>query len=189
MARTPSNMIPLGTKAPGFSLPEPLTGKMRTLNELKSDKATVIIFMCNHCPFVIHIIDVLAKVCDSYLEKGIRFVAISSNDVDNYPDDSPEKMADFTKKHQFNVPYLYDESQEVAKAYQAACTPDLYVFDGDLSLIYRGQFDDSRPGNAIPPSGDSLTCVLDAVLNKKPIPSVQKPSIGCNIKWLATALS
>jgi len=184
MAKTPSNMIPLGTQAPDFTLPEPATGKELRLLDIKSKKATVIMFICNHCPFVLHIIDTLADVANTYQEKGIKFVAINSNDVTHYPDDSPENMISFAKAHHLNFPYLFDESQCVAKAYDAACTPDFYVFDNLLHLVYRGQFDESTPGNEIPTTGNSLKRALDAILSGDKVNELQKPSVGCNIKWI-----
>ncbi|MBY0462781.1 MAG: thioredoxin family protein [Alphaproteobacteria bacterium] len=183
MALTPSNMLPLGTQAPDFKLLDVVDNKEKSLKTLSSSTATVIMFICNHCPFVKHIQKELVKLANDYLSKGIAFVAISSNDVENYPDDSPQKMKEVAAEFHYSFPYLYDETQNVAKAYQAACTPDFYVFDGNLKCIYRGQLDDSRPGNDIPVTGKDLRGVLDCVLSKKPIPQDQKPSIGCNIKW------
>lgn len=183
MALTPSNMMPLGTAAPDFTLLDTISGKKMTLSELKSDTGTVVMFICNHCPYVIHIETALVDFAKSYQAKGINFIAISSNDVDNYPDDSPEKMQHNAERLGFTFPYLYDESQEVAKAYDAACTPDFYIFDSDLKCVYRGQFDDSRPGNDATVDGASLGTALDALLAGQPIPEEQKPSMGCNIKW------
>lgn len=183
MARTPSNMVPIGMQAPDFELKNTLDGKVYTLDQLKSDKATLVIFMCNHCPFVIHILDELVKFAKEYSEKGLSIIAISSNDVENYPQDSPEKMAELAQKKEFNFPYLYDETQEVAKAYDAACTPDFYLFDANLKLSYRGQFDDSRPETTIPVTGKDLRDASDLVLEGKIVEFEQKPSIGCNIKW------
>ena len=183
MAKTPSNMVPLGTQAPDFNLIDTVSGKSLRLLDLKSKTATVIMFICNHCPFVIHIIDELVKTAKYYHDKDINFIAISSNDIENYPDDSPELMTAFAQKHNFNFPYLYDEEQEVAKAYDAACTPDFYVFDHLLHLVYRGQFDGATPGNDIPVTGESLNHALDNILAGKKISDLQKPSLGCNIKW------
>ncbi|WP_338356292.1 thioredoxin family protein [Yeosuana marina] len=183
MANTPSNMIPLGTKAPDFSLLDTISGSVLTLNKLKGAKGTVIMFICNHCPFVIHINAQLVKIANSYIEKGIQFIAISSNDEINYPQDGPDKMKIHAKTEHYPFPYLYDETQQVAKAYDAACTPDLYLFDSDLKLIYRGQLDDSRPGNNIPVTGHDLRHALDCLIENKENTSPQKPSIGCNIKW------
>jgi len=181
MAMTPSNMIPLGTIAPDFNLLDTVSGEFLSLNNLKSDTATVIMFICNHCPFVHHIQSELVKVTEEY--STIQFIAISSNDVEHYPDDSPDKMTIEAQRLGYGFPYLYDETQEVAKKYQAACTPDFYIFDKALKCVYRGQFDDSRPGNDIPVTGDDIRNALDNILNNQPINSNQKPSVGCNIKW------
>jgi len=183
MARTESNMMPLGTKAPSFNLWDTKSGKIKNLKSLKGLKATVIMFICNHCPFVIHVNDELVNVANAYQDKGVRFIAISSNDVVNYPQDSPKLMKARALELKYPFPYLYDETQEVAKAYDAACTPDIYVFDKELKLVYRGQLDDSRPGNGIPVTGKDLRVALDAILAKKNVDQIQKPSIGCNIKW------
>lgn len=183
MAATESNMMPLGTKAPYFNLPDTISGESKTLQDLKSDKATVIMFICNHCPFVKHVQTGLVKLANDYLPKGISFAAISSNDVKNYPDDSPERMKEAAKQFSYPFPYLYDESQDIAQAYGAACTPDFYIFDKDLKCVYRGQMDDSRPSNDIPVTGEDLRAALDAILAGKPVSLDQKPSIGCNIKW------
>ncbi|WP_067150635.1 thioredoxin family protein [Pseudotamlana agarivorans] len=183
MANTPSNMLPLGTKAPFFQLPDTVSGNTLNLNDLKGKNGTVILFICNHCPFVIHINKTLVDIANAYAEKGIAFIAISSNDAANYPQDGPEKMCIHAEKEDYPFPYLYDESQAVAKAYDAACTPDLYVFDKNLSLVYRGQLDDSRPGNGKPVTGADLKLALDCLLSGKENEAIQKPSIGCNIKW------
>lgn len=183
MAATPSTMLPLGTQAPDFTLPDTLSGEILSLSELKSDKATVIMFICNHCPYVIHIKDEMANLAKDYGQKGVSFIAISSNDVENYPQDSPELMTKWINDLGTPFPYLYDETQEVAKAYQAACTPDLFVFDGNLKCAYRGQFDDSRPKNEKPVTGKDLRKALDEILEGKPVSFDQIPSIGCNIKW------
>ncbi|MCZ7602739.1 MAG: thioredoxin family protein [Melioribacteraceae bacterium] len=183
MAATPSAMVELGTKAPGFNLPDTISGKQISLDEIKSDKATVVMFICNHCPYVIHIIEKLSEVIKEYQKKGISFVAISSNDVQNYPQDSPDKMKEFAEEFNFSFPYLYDETQEVAKAYQAECTPDIFVFDKELKLVYRGQFDDSRPSKDTQVTGKDLTAALDAILEGKHVSEKQIPSVGCNIKW------
>lgn len=183
MAATPSSMVEPGTAAPDFNLPDTVTGKNISPAELKSEKATVIIFICNHCPYVVHIKDALAKVANDYIPRGISFVAISSNDVVNYPEDSPAKMKEFALKNKFAFPYLYDESQDVARAYHAECTPDIFVYDNDLKLVYRGQFDDSRPGNSAPVTGKDIRAALDNILAGIPVDANQKPSIGCNIKW------
>ncbi|MDA0193655.1 MAG: thioredoxin family protein [Bacteroidetes bacterium] len=183
MAATPSNMLPLGTKAPDFNLPDTVSGKNIGLETIKSSKGTVIMFICNHCPFVLHVQKEIVKISQEYHDKGFSFVAISSNDVQNYPQDSPEKMKQHAKTHDFNFPYLYDESQYIAKAYQAACTPDFYVFDANLKLYYRGRMDESTPGNSIPVTGHDLRLALDALNEGHPSPTDQSPSIGCNIKW------
>jgi len=186
MARTPSNMIPLETKAPNFKLFDTITQKKLSLNDFKGTQGTVIMFICNHCPFVIHVNKELVSVANDYSKKGIGFIAISSNDVVNYPQDSPEKMQIHAKENKYPFPYLYDESQEVAKAYDAACTPDIYVFNETLNLVYRGQLDDSRPGNGLPVTGKDLRYALDCLLEKRENTEPQKPSIGCNIKWKNT---
>lgn len=185
MARTPSNMLPLGTKAPDFSLFDTVSGKTQSLSELKGEKGTVVMFICNHCPFVVHVNPELSKLGKTYQEKGIGFIAISSNDVENYPQDAPHLMTQVAKDEGYTFPYLYDETQEVAKAYDAACTPDFYLFDADLSLVYRGQLDDSRPGNGLPLTGNDLRNAMNALLQGGTIAEDQKPSIGCNIKWVA----
>lgn len=182
MVAVNSTMLPLGTQAPDFRLPD-TTGKMVSLKDLKGKPALLVIFMCNHCPYVKHIRSGLAQLARDYLQRGIAMVGISSNDVANYPADSPAKMAEEAKAAGYLFPYLYDESQDVAKAYRAACTPDIYLFDQDQRLAYRGQLDDSRPGSNIPVTGKDLRAALDAVLAKKDISPQQKPSIGCNIKW------
>lgn len=183
MALTPSRMLPLGTKAPAFELIDSISGKKMSLEELKSPIATVIMFICNHCPFVKHIQTQLVELVKKYQAKNISFIAINSNDVDAYPEDAPEKMREIAKKFDFTFPYLFDETQQVAKAYEAACTPDFYIFDRDLKCVYRGQFDDSRPGNAIPVTGNSLQAALENILAGKAVDPNQKPSMGCNIKW------
>lgn len=183
MAATPTKQIPLGFIAPEFTLPDVVSGKMVSLSELKSDVATVVVFICNHCPFVVHIIEELVKVGKEYIPRGVSFVMINSNDVEKYPEDSPEMMVEFAKRYDFPFPYLFDETQEVARAYQAACTPDFNVFDKHMRCVYRGQFDDSRPGNFFPVTGKDLRRVLDCLLAGEPVPSDQKPSIGCSIKW------
>ena len=183
MAQTPSVMVELGTNAPHFNLPDTISGKQIDLNQIKSDKATVIMFICNHCPYVKHVNVELVKLANDYIPKGISFVAISSNDVVNYPDDSPEKMKEAAQTLGYPFPYLYDETQEVAKAYDAACTPDFYIYDKDLKLVYRGQLDDSRPKTDIPVTGKDIRQALDNILEGKEVSEDQKPSIGCNIKW------
>ncbi|MAZ27198.1 MAG: thioredoxin family protein [Cytophagaceae bacterium] len=183
MARTPSNMIPLGTKAPHFNLLDTVTKKFVSLEDIQGERGTVIMFICNHCPFVKHVNDEMVRVANDYRVLGFGFVAISSNDVENYPQDGPELMWQNARKYNFTFPYLYDESQAVAKDYDAACTPDFYLFDDALQLVYRGQLDDSRPGNGIPVNGRDLREALDNVLNSRPQNNIQKPSIGCGIKW------
>jgi len=183
MAETLSKMIPLGSKAPDFSLQDTISGKMNSLNDIKGDKALVVMFICNHCPFVIHVIEGLVSIPLDYKDKSISFIAISSNDIISHPQDSPENMKKFAERYKFSFPYLYDSSQDIAKAYSAACTPDFFIFDGELSLKYRGQMDDSRPGNNLPVTGKNIRDALDNILNGKPVDPVQKPSIGCNIKW------
>jgi len=182
MAETPSTMLALGTKAPQFRLPDP-HGKWVSLDDFKDAPALLVVFMCNHCPYVKHIRSKLAEVAKEYQAKGVGVVGINSNDVANYPDDRPEKMAEEIKQVGYTFPYLYDESQEVAKAYRAACTPDFYLFDRDRRLVYRGQFDDSRPGSGRPVTGADLRAALEAVLAGRPGPANQRPSLGCNIKW------
>ena len=183
MARTPSNMIPLGTVAPSFKLEDTVSGKNLSLQEIKGEKGTVIMFICNHCPFVKHVNGGIVEMAKEYESKGIGFIAISSNDVDHYPEDAPDLMKKTAEIEDYTFPYLYDASQEVATAYDAACTPDFYLFNAQLSLVYRGQLDDSRPGNGIPVTGKDLKEAIDALLEGSEISSVQKPSIGCNIKW------
>ncbi|MBQ0735972.1 thioredoxin family protein [Aquimarina celericrescens] len=183
MARTLSNMLPLGTVAPEFTLIDTITKNKVSLKDVKGERGTVIMFICNHCPFVIHTNEEIVRVANDYRAQGFSFVAISSNDVEKYPQDSPEKMWKTAQKNKYTFPYLYDETQDVAKAYDAACTPDFYLFDAELKLIYRGQLDDSRPGNGIPVNGRDLRQALDAVLRNTTVSVDQKPSIGCNIKW------
>lgn len=183
MAQTPSNMLPLGTVAPDFKLLNVVEDTFISLSELKGEKATVIMFICNHCPFVKHLNAAISKTARAYANKGVNFIAISSNDVENYPQDAPELMKVLVKNEDFIFPYLYDKSQEVAKAYDAACTPDFYVFNKNLILVYRGQFDDSRPGNNIPVTGKDLIAAIEAIINNEVVNTNQKPSIGCNIKW------
>ena len=182
MVAVNSTMLPLGTKAPDFELPD-TNGKMVSLADFKNARALLVIFMCNHCPYVKHIRAGLAQLARDYISKGAAVVGISSNDAENYPQDSPKKMAEEANSAGYIFPYLYDETQEVAKAYRAACTPDIYLFDGEQRLAYRGQFDDSRPGSNIPVTGKDVGAALDALLAGKPAPPNQKASIGCNIKW------
>ena len=183
MALTESNEFTIGTKAPSFNLINTVNDTFVSLDEIKGNKATVIMFTCNHCPFVIHINSELVKMANEYQQKGIRFIAISSNDVENYPQDAPLLMKQLAKEEKYPFPYLYDETQEVAKAYDAACTPDFYVFNADLKSVYHGQLDNSRPGNGIPVTGSDLRSSLDNLLENKAALENQKPSMGCGIKW------
>lgn len=176
-------MIPLGSEAPDFRLPDVVSGSELSLGDLKSDVATVLMFICNHCPYVKHLQYGLVEVADEYIPKGVSFVAINSNDVENYPDDSPEKMKEVAEEKGYKFPYLFDETQEVAKAYDAACTPDFFVYDRDLKCVYRGQFDDSRPGNGKPVTGKDMRMALDSIVAGEAVDWEQIPSIGCNIKW------
>ncbi len=184
MARTPSNMLDLGTIAPEFYLKDTKSNtEWFSFADLKGEKGTLVFFICNHCPFVHHVLDEIIRIANDYRVQGIGIIAISSNDVVNYPQDSPELMTEFAFENNFEFPYLYDEKQEVAKAYDAACTPDFYLFDKQDKLVYRGQLDDTRPGNGIPLSGSDLRGAIDGVLYNRSINPNQKPSIGCNIKW------
>ena len=183
MARTPTTQIPLGFKAPNFNLPDVISDKNISLTDISMKKGLVVMFICNHCPYVIHVMDEIINLANEYLYKGIGFVAISSNDVINYPDDSPSKMKILANEKKFPFPYLYDETQKVAKAYDAACTPDFSVFDKSKNCVYRGQMDDSRPKNDSPNNGKDLRKVLNYLLEDKQIDFEQKPSLGCNIKW------
>ncbi|HMB04331.1 MAG TPA: thioredoxin family protein [Isosphaeraceae bacterium] len=184
MALTASTMLPLGSQAPDFRLPD-TDGNLVSLGDFRDAPALLVIFLCNHCPYVKHVRHELAKLTREYRDKGVASVGISSNDVASYPDDRPELMAREKAEVGYPFPYLYDETQEVAKAYQAACTPDFYVFDRDRKLVYRGQMDGSRPGNDLPVTGSDLRAALDAVLAGRPVAEVQRPSMGCNIKWKA----
>ncbi len=183
MALTPTKQIELGFSAPAFSLPDVISGKHKTYQDIKGSKGTLVMFICNHCPYVKHVIKELVTIGNEYLPKGIGIVAINSNDVKNYPDDSPEKMIEFSRQHGFPFSYLFDESQDVARAYDAACTPDYNLFDADDKCVYRGQLDSSRPGNDKPVNGEDLRRALDQVLKAEPVPEKQTPSTGCNIKW------
>jgi len=180
-------MLELGTPAPDFRLPEPLTGTEVGLSDLKGDKGLLVVFMCNHCPYVKHIQRELAAVIKEYQAKGIAAVGISSNDVSTHPDDAPDKMAEEAQRLGYTFPYLYDETQETAKAYHAACTPDFFLFDAQRRPAYRGQFDDSRPGNDRPVTGTDLRAALDALVAGKAVDTDQIPSMGCNIKWKSGA--
>jgi len=183
MALTPSNMLPLGTQSPAFSLPDTVSGETLSLSQIHGKEGTVVMFICNHCPFVKHVFTGIVDLANDYSDKGFSFVAISSNDIENYPDDAPDLMTKVATEQGFPFPYLYDKTQEVARAYDAACTPDFYIFDKNKSLVYRGQLDDSRPENGIPVTGKDMRSTLEAMCNGKKITSTQKPSIGCNIKW------
>jgi len=186
MVRTPSTMLPLGTPAPDFALPD-VDGKTVKLADFKGSAGLLVVFMCNHCPFVIHLADALAAFGEEYQAKGLAVVGISANDADKYPADSHDKMALEAEARGYTFPYLYDETQDVAKAYRAACTPDFFLFDADHKLVYRGQFDSSRPDSGVKPTGDDLRAACDAVLAGKKPSEKQLPSIGCNIKWKAGA--
>ncbi len=182
MARTPSTMLELGTQAPAFTLPEPASGYSVSLSDYNG-QPVLIAFICNHCPYVVLIKEEFAKFAEEYRAKGLNVVAISANDVESYPDDSPEKMISFGRENNFNFPYLYDETQETAKNYRAACTPDFFMFDGNHQLFYRGQFDDARPNSGITVSGKDMRQAAEALLNGKASPENQQASLGCNIKW------
>ncbi len=182
MVRTASTMLPLGTKAPGFSLPD-TDGNLVSLSDFAGSKALLVIFMCNHCPYVKHVADQLKSLSDDYLASGVAVVGISSNDADKYPDDSPAAMAEEKQARGYQFPYLFDGDQSVAQAYAAACTPDFYLFDGEMKLVYRGQLDSSRPKTDIPVTGEDLRAAIDAVLAGQAPSDQQTPSIGCNIKW------
>ncbi|MCK0132541.1 thioredoxin family protein [Flavobacteriaceae bacterium F08102] len=183
MARTLSNMLALGTIAPDFTLPNVVNGKQASLTALKGERGTLVMFICNHCPYVLHVNSVLIDLATYYQPKGISFIAISANDAKAYPEDGPVAMKLRAEELNYPFPYLYDESQEVAKAYVAACTPDFFLFDENLALVYRGQLDNSRPGNGIPATGTDLAHAIDCLLNNNENVEVQKPSMGCNIKW------
>lgn len=183
MAYIESNMMALGTKAPPFQLRDTVSDKVLTLDELKGDNATVVMFICNHCPYVIHVNEQLVALAADYIPRGVGFIAISSNDAEAYPQDGPEKMKETALQLNYPFPYLYDESQEVARLYDAACTPDLYLFDKEMKLVYRGRLDASRPKSELPVTGADLRAAIDAVLDGRQVNEVQYPSGGCNIKW------
>jgi len=183
MARTPSNMLPLGTLAPSFRLKDTNSNYHYSFDELKGTKGTLVMFICNHCPFVHHVLEEILMIANDYRVQGLGIIAISSNDAEKYPQDGPEMMREFAFKNRMDFPYLYDETQDVARAFDAACTPDFYLFDAQDKLFYRGQLDDSRPGNGIPLSGSDLRNAIDAVIYNRSIAQPQKPSLGCNIKW------
>ena len=182
MARTPSNMVDIGTKAPGFNLIEPLTNTQKSLSDYVG-KPLLVVFSCNHCPYVLHILESFVSYANDMMNKGLSVVMINSNDVDNYADDSPEKMVDLVNQYGFKFSYLYDETQDAAIAYQAACTPDFFLFNEQHSLVYRGQFDSSRPRNDDPVTGSDLRQATEALLEGKSITDKQLPSLGCNVKW------
>jgi peroxiredoxin len=183
MAKTTSTMLPLGAKLPRFELRDVVTGQTVSDSDLDGNKGVLVMFICKHCPFVVHVKDELARLGHDYRDREVSMVAISSNDVATYPDDAPEKLAEMSKELGFEFPFLYDESQDVAKAFQAACTPDFFLFDASRELFYRGQLDDSRPGNGAPNDGRDLRVAMDSLIAGEPIDADQKPSIGCNIKW------
>ncbi|WP_456460955.1 thioredoxin family protein [Reichenbachiella sp.] len=183
MAKTESTMMPLGTSAPAFNLPDTISGNAIDYKEVKADKGTVVMFICNHCPYVIHVQEKIVELAKEYQSQGIGFVAISSNDVENYPDDSPELMKKHAEKYDFSFPYLYDESQEIAKSYQAACTPDFFVFNDKDECVYRGRLDGATPGNNVLVTGDDLSLALRNLTAGLPVDTEQHPSLGCNIKW------
>ncbi|MER2598012.1 MAG: thioredoxin family protein [Caldilineales bacterium] len=183
MAATSSVMTALGTPAPDFALPDAVSGSTINRDAVRSAHATVIMFICNHCPFVKHVQYELVQLARTYQPQGVAFVAISSNDAVAYPADAPDKMKALAEALDFGFPYLYDETQAVAQAYGAVCTPDFFVYDYDMKLAYRGQLDDSRPGNGVPVTGRDLRCALDALLAGRPVEADQRPSIGCSIKW------
>jgi peroxiredoxin len=182
MVATHSKMLALGARAPQFRLPD-TEGKLVSLSDFQDAPALLVVFMCNHCPYVKHIRGALSQLARDYLPRGVGVVGINANDVENYPSDSPAMMVVEAKSAGYLFPYLYDESQAVAKAFHAACTPDLFLFDAEKRLVYRGQMDDSRPGNSVPVTGKDIRAALEAVLAGKPVGGTQKPSIGCNIKW------
>lgn len=186
MVRTASTMLPLGTEAPNFQLPD-CSGRLVARDDFRGQRGLLVVFMCNHCPYVKHVAPELAKLADEYMARGIAVVGISSNDVASHPEDAPEQMQQEASAQGYHFPYLYDESQQVARDYRAACTPDFFLFDGDFKLVYRGQMDDTRPKQGTVPNGSDLRRALDALLGQQPIPEPQKPSIGCNIKWKSGA--
>ena len=183
MAGTPSNMLPLGTKAPEFALRNAVDGSAVTLKDFEGSEALLVMFICNHCPFVIHVRDELARLASDYLPRGLAIVAINSNSSVTHPQDGPEHMKELALSQGWEFPFLFDETQSVAQTYKAACTPDFFLLDADRRLVYRGQLDDSRPGNDVPVTGKDLRAAIDAVLAGRPVSEEQKPSIGCNIKW------
>src|ERR1700751_4011910 len=187
MARTQSTMLPLGTTAPEFSMRDVVSARTVSLQDVRDKDGLLVKFICRHCPFVKHVQTELARIGRDYAERSLGIVAISSNDAQNYPDDAPESLREMASQLGFNFPYCYDETQDVARAYDAACTPEFYLFDKDRRLVYRGQLDDSRPGNGVPVTGKDLRSAIDAVLEGRRISEDQKPSLGCNIKWRASS--
>lgn len=183
MSLTPSNMMPIGHKAPSFDLIDVISGESKTLDNVKGERGLIVMFICVHCPYVIHVQERLVAIVNEYLKRGIGAVAISSNDIEKYPQDNPEKMKAQSAQFNFQFPYLFDKTQAVAKAYMAACTPDFYVFDSNLKCYYRGRMDEAKPGNSKINDGNELISALDALLENKPVPETQLPSVGCNIKW------
>ena len=184
MSETPSTMLDIGTSAPDFTLPEPATGKMVSRSDFDG-QPLLVVFSCNHCPYVLHIIDSFTGFANSVRQRGVAVVMICANDATAYPQDAPQKMAEFAQQHGFEFPYLHDETQQVAQAYRAACTPDFYLFDASHRLVYRGQYDASRPGNDVAVTGGDLRAAVDAMLAGDAIGATQVPSVGCNIKWRA----
>ncbi len=183
MARTASTMTSLGKMAPDFKLQDTVSDSLLSLREMKGETATVIMFICNHCPFVLHVNNELVRLANDYQQKNISFIAISANDIETFPEDAPEKMKAMALHLKYPFPYLYDETQEVAKAFGAACTPDFFIYNKNLELVYRGQLDDSRPGNEIEVTGKDIRQALECLINQQPLPADQRPGIGCNIKW------
>jgi peroxiredoxin len=183
MSKTESTMLPLGTSAPDFDLPDVVTGRRVSLSSFQGRRALLVMFICRHCPYVVHVKAELARLGRDYLSPRLGIVAVSANDAQAYPDDAPEELTRFASEEGFNFPLCYDETQATARAYSAACTPDFFIFDQDRRLVYRGQLDDSRPGNGKPVTGRDLRAALDAVLAGRPVSGEQKPSLGCNIKW------
>ena len=183
MAATPSAMVELGTSAPDFHLPDVVTGRIVSRDDFAGSPALLVMFICNHCPYVRHVAEEIVRVGRDYQARGVAIVAISSNDVGQYPDDRPERMAEIAGLMGLTIPYLYDETQQAAKAYEAACTPDFFLYDRDRRLVYRGQLDGARPANDVPVTGADLRGALDAVLEGRPAPATQHPSVGCSIKW------
>lgn len=185
MARTPSTMLPLGTKMPDFSLTNTVDGRPVSRGDFNEHRGLLVMFICNHCPFVVHLRDELVDLAKQFVEQGFGVVAINSNSIQSHPQDGPEHMASLAREEQWSFPFLFDAEQKVAKAFSASCTPDFFVFNGDQELVYRGQMDDSRPGSGIPVSGQDLSAAMDAVLAGDAVSAEQKASLGCNIKWHA----